>query len=86
MLVVKNLWIVVVFVRGSIREGEKLLLGPLENGMFQEVSVRTVHRNRQPCRLIQAGQAAAIALLDVAREKLRKVSEVTSQLGLKKMK
>ena len=59
--------------RGSIREGEKLLLGPSDSGTFDEVKVRTVHRNRLPCRLIQAGQAASVALLDVEREKLRKV-------------
>nr|KAG5704212.1 hypothetical protein BaRGS_012500 [Batillaria attramentaria] len=61
-----------VIKRGSIREGEKLLVGPSDNGNFQEVKVRTVHRNRLPCRLIQAGQAASVALLDVDREQLRK--------------
>lgn len=61
-----------VIRRGSIREGEKLLLGPSDSGSFQEVKVRTVHRNRLPCRLIQAGQAASVALLDVGREHLRK--------------
>lgn len=61
-----------VIRRGSIREGEKLLLGPSDAGNFQEVRVRTVHRNRLPCRLIQAGQAASVALHDVEREHLRK--------------
>lgn len=61
-----------VIRRGSIREGEKLLLGPSDSGTFNEVKVRTVHRNRLPCRLIQAGQAASVALMDVEREQLRK--------------
>jgi GTPase len=61
-----------VIRRGSIREGEKLLLGPNDHGHFQEVKVRTVHRHRLPCRLIQAGQAASVALMDVEREHLRK--------------
>ncbi|XP_076442084.1 GTP-binding protein 2-like [Babylonia areolata] len=61
-----------VIKRGSIREGEKLLLGPSDHGTFEEVKVRTVHRNRMPCRLIQAGQAASVALVDVEREQLRK--------------
>lgn len=61
-----------VIKRGSIREGEKLLLGPTDSGVFKEVKVRTVHRHRLPCRLIQAGQAASVALLDVEREQLRK--------------
>ncbi|KAL8615644.1 GTP binding protein [Nucella lapillus] len=61
-----------VIKRGSIREGETLLLGPSDKGTFKEIKVRTVHRNRLPCRLIQAGQAASVALTDVEREHLRK--------------
>ncbi|XP_067681273.1 GTP-binding protein 2-like [Haliotis asinina] len=59
-------------LRGSIREGDMVLLGPSENGEFREVKVRTVHRNRLPCRLIQAGQTATVALQDVEKEQLRK--------------
>ena len=40
-----------------------------------EVKVKTVHRNRLPCRLIQAGQAACVALAEVERDVLRKVCE-----------
>ncbi|XP_041351929.1 GTP-binding protein 2-like [Gigantopelta aegis] len=58
--------------RGSIREGDKVMLGPYENGLFRLVKVKTVQRNRLPCRLIQAGQTATVALLDVEREELRK--------------
>ncbi|KAK7104445.1 GTP-binding protein 2-like [Littorina saxatilis] len=61
-----------VIKKGSIGEGEKLMLGPSDHGTFQEVKVRTVHRNRLPCRLIQAGQAASVALVDVDRDQLRK--------------
>lgn len=57
---------------GSIREADNLMLGPFEDGQFQEVSVKTVHRHRLPCRLIQAGQASTVALADVEREDLRK--------------
>ncbi|KAL3875207.1 hypothetical protein ACJMK2_038132 [Sinanodonta woodiana] len=57
---------------GSIREGDKLMIGPYDNGGFKEVSVKTVHRHRLPCRLIQAGQAATVALIDVERENIRK--------------
>ncbi|XP_059163773.1 GTP-binding protein 2-like [Physella acuta] len=58
--------------RGSIREGDRLMLGPTDEGSYKEVMVKTVHRNRLPCRLIQAGQAACVALADVEREELRK--------------
>ncbi|KAK3803793.1 hypothetical protein RRG08_026028 [Elysia crispata] len=61
-----------IIQRGSIREGDHLLLGPCENGTFMDVKVKTVHRNRLPCRLIQAGQAACIALAEVERDVLRK--------------
>ena len=49
------------------------MLGPFEDGQFQDVSVKTVHRHRLPCRLIQAGQASTVALAEVQREDLRKV-------------
>ncbi|CAG5136735.1 unnamed protein product [Candidula unifasciata] len=58
--------------RGSIRQGDRLWLGPADDGSYREVKVRTVHRNRLPCRLIQAGQAACVALIDVGREEVRK--------------
>ncbi|XP_052769653.1 GTP-binding protein 2-like [Mya arenaria] len=57
---------------GSVREGDQLMLGPYEDGQFQSVKVKTVHRHRLPCRLIQAGQASTVALHDVEREHLRK--------------
>ncbi|XP_055878486.1 GTP-binding protein 2-like [Biomphalaria glabrata] len=58
--------------RGSIREGDQLMLGPNDTGSYREVKVKTVHRNRLPCRLIQAGQAACVALMDVERKDIRK--------------
>ncbi|CAI9729953.1 GTP-binding protein 2-like [Octopus vulgaris] len=58
--------------RGSIREGDSLMLGPMSDGEFHHVTVKTVHRNRLPCRLIQAGQSATVALYNIERESLRK--------------
>ena len=49
------------------------MLGPFEDGQFQEVNVGTVHRHGLPCRLIQAGQASTVALAEIEREDLRKV-------------
>jgi len=46
---------------GVIREGDSLVLGPTEDGTFTPVTVTSIHRNRTPCRIIQAGQAACIA-------------------------
>ena len=64
---------VIICFSGSIKEGEELQLGPLDDGTFTKVNVKSVHRNRLPCRLIQAGQTASVALNDVKRENLRKV-------------
>ncbi|KAJ8308331.1 hypothetical protein KUTeg_013205 [Tegillarca granosa] len=58
--------------RGSIKEHDTLQMGPFDDGSFQQVKVKTVHRNRLPCRLVQAGQAATVALCDVPRETLRR--------------
>ncbi|OWF43546.1 GTP-binding protein 2-like [Mizuhopecten yessoensis] len=58
--------------RGSIKEGDCLQLGPVEGGEFRKAVVKTVHRNRMPCRFIQAGQTATVALANVEREQLRK--------------
>lgn len=63
---------------GSIREGDNLMLGPYDDGQFQNVTVKTVHRHRLPCRLIQAGQASTAALVNVERENLRKVNTMYS--------
>ncbi|XP_013391354.1 GTP-binding protein 2-like [Lingula anatina] len=49
-------------VRGCIKEGEKLLAGPTDNGHFKEVFIHSLHRNRLPCRLVQAGQTATLSL------------------------
>lgn len=64
---------------GSVREGDQLMLGPFDDGQFQEVSVKTVHRHRLPCRLIQAGQASTVALVNVERENLRKGMVLVSE-------
>jgi len=37
-------------------------IGPMKNGSFQDVSVKSIHRNRVPCRVVRAGQSAAICL------------------------
>merc|ERR1719334_941185 len=50
-------------VKGVIRVGDQLLLGPSDpTGRFVRVQVQSLHRNRAPCRTVQAGQAATLAL------------------------
>lgn len=37
-------------------------IGPMKDGTFKEVTVKSIHRNRVPCRMVRAGQSAALCL------------------------
>ena len=60
--------------QGVMREGDKLVVGPSEVGEFLPVTVTSIYRNRAPTRVIRAGQAASVALSNVERHSLRRVS------------
>ena len=62
--------------RGILREGDKVLVGPREDGAFVETSVATIRRNRTPCRMVRARQAATVTLAHVERADVRKVSKI----------
>ncbi len=66
-----------VLTRGVVREGDSVLVGPREDGRLCEERVTTIRRNRTPCRMVRAGQAATITLTHQAVEKIdmRKVSD-----------
>ncbi|KAJ8923870.1 hypothetical protein NQ315_010452 [Exocentrus adspersus] len=51
-----------LLTKGVITEGSKMQIGPMKNGSFQNVNVKSIHRNRVPCRMVRAGQSAAICL------------------------
>ncbi|XP_017783669.1 PREDICTED: GTP-binding protein 2 [Nicrophorus vespilloides] len=51
-----------LLVKGIISEGMKMKLGPMKNGSFEDVVVKSIHRNRVHCRSVRAGQSAAISL------------------------
>ena len=59
---------------GVVRVGDSLKLGPMPNGMFEQVTIASLHRNRTPTRVIQAGQTACIALRDTSGIVVRRVS------------
>ena len=67
---------------GIIREGENLLAGPLSDGTFFPVKVKTIHRYRVPRRMVRAGQAATISLAQVEASRLRKVSAKKNSFSL----
>lgn len=49
-------------LRGTIKEGDNLLIGPNDDGLFFPVTVGSIHRNRLPCRLATAGQSACVSI------------------------
>lgn len=48
-------------IRGTIKEGDKLMIGPSDDGTFCPVTVATIHRNRLPCRIATVGQTACVS-------------------------
>ena len=62
-------------LRGTIKENERLLLGPFEMGDFIPVDIQTIQRYRVPCRLVRAGQSASLSFgnREDITEKIRKV-------------
>ncbi|KAK2145176.1 hypothetical protein LSH36_697g03132 [Paralvinella palmiformis] len=59
-------------LRGSIKEGDQLLLGPDGHGCFHPIKVLSLQRNRLPCRMATAGQTACISLGNLDLCPLRK--------------
>uniref|UniRef100_A0A8C6WJN4 GTP binding protein 2b n=1 Tax=Neogobius melanostomus TaxID=47308 RepID=A0A8C6WJN4_9GOBI len=57
---------------GVCREGERLVVGPTDEGRFLKLRVGSIQRNRSACRVLRAGQAATLALGSFDRSLLRK--------------
>ncbi|XP_018120362.1 GTP-binding protein 2 isoform X2 [Xenopus laevis] len=57
---------------GVCKEGEHLVVGPTDGGVFLPLKVCSIQRNRSTCRVLRAGQAATLALGDFERSLLRK--------------
>ncbi|XP_051978045.1 GTP-binding protein 2-like [Xyrauchen texanus] len=57
---------------GVCREGDRLVVGPTDDGRFLRLKVCSIHRNRSGCRVLRAGQAATLALGIFDRSLLRK--------------
>lgn len=57
---------------GMCREGERLVVGPTDEGRFLRLKVGSIQRNRSACRVLRAGQAATLALGNFDRSLLRK--------------
>ncbi|XP_028304011.1 GTP-binding protein 2-like isoform X3 [Gouania willdenowi] len=62
---------------GVCREGERLVVGPTDEGRFLRLKVGSIQRNRSACRVLRAGQAATLALGNFDRSFLRKMEGVS---------
>lgn len=60
-------------LRGTVREGEELIMGPTISGKFLPVLVTSIRRNRAPCMIARAGQAASLSLDFWEKDNIRKV-------------
>uniref|UniRef100_W5KAW7 GTP binding protein 2b n=1 Tax=Astyanax mexicanus TaxID=7994 RepID=W5KAW7_ASTMX len=52
--------------------GDRLVVGPTDEGKFLRLKVCSMQRNRSACRVLRAGQAATLALGNFDRSLLRK--------------
>jgi len=52
-------------IKGVIKAGEALLIGPDLLGKFELIQVKSIHRKRMPVKEVRAGQTAAFALKKV---------------------
>ena len=52
-------------MQGKIKLGDTVLLGPMWNGEFQQVPIRSIHRKRLPVKEVRGGQTASFALKKV---------------------
>lgn len=51
-----------LLVSGVVKTSDQLSVGPFEDGSFKTVTVKSVHRNKVPCRLVRAGESATLAV------------------------
>lgn len=51
-----------LLIKGVITEGAKMQIGPQKDGLFHDIVVKSIHRNRVPCRMVRAGQSATLCL------------------------
>ena len=61
-------------LRGTIKESDKLLVGPTDDGSFHPVTISSIHRNRLPVRVVSAGQAASMSFNPPKDCSVRKVT------------
>lgn len=59
-------------LKGLIKAGEVLLIGPDPLGKFEPIQIKSMHRKRMIVKEVRAGQSAALALKKIKRSNIRK--------------
>ncbi len=57
---------------GSVSEGDKVLIGPLDDGSFRSVRIRSIQVNRMPVSRVIAGEMAGFALKGIEESRVRR--------------
>lgn len=61
-----------LILQGGVMEGDYLLLGPMKDGSFKNVRVKSIHLNRTFVKCAVAGSDVCLALAGIKIEELRK--------------
>lgn len=71
---VKGVGLVVAasILKGAIVEDSSLYIGPLQDGSWRQVRVRSIHVNRVPVSRAKAGEEATLALSGIEEEEVEK--------------
>lgn len=67
-------------LRGHIKLGDTLLLGPDLNGSFSTIVIKSIHRKRMAVKEVKGGQTASFALKKLKRSQIRKGMVMVSPL------
>lgn len=67
-----------ILTSGVLREGDRMVVGPKDDGSFSYATIHSLRRNRIPCRMVYAGQVASIGLSQEGNFLIRKGTVVLS--------
>lgn len=59
-------------LKGHIKLGDTLLLGPDLSGQFMPILIKSIHRKRMPVKEVRGGQTASFSLKKLKRSQIRK--------------
>ncbi|MEM0092788.1 MAG: GTP-binding protein [Thermofilum sp.] len=67
-----GLVVAVSILKGAVKEDSTLFIGPLQDGGWKQVRVKSIHVNRVPVSTARAGEEATLALSGIDEEEVEK--------------